>query len=186
MHKDDAAKLFGILADGDRVKTLKKLYMLKSLSLDDLKEIIGSSDTKFNNDIKLLLDSNLIKKDGNNFIPNNEQIDELMNFIKTPCSCSKNKTKFTVVAYDLEFAFEKDELDCAWYDFDHMVSKNGSATLRIDANREVYAFFKKDDTAKEIQGTIQDDDDNILPDNYSVDNDYQYHFIECEKQGYFV
>lgn len=96
------------------------------------------------------------------------------------------KTKFTIKAYDKEFVFEKQQEDCAWYDFDHAISKNGKAQLQIDANREAYAFFKANSKAKEIQGVIQDDDENVLADDYPVDNNYTYHFVECEKQGYFI
>ena len=114
---------------------------------------------------------------------NNVRNDKLMNSMKIP---RQKKTSFIVKAYGLDFIFEKNEDDCAWYDFDHMLSKNGEAELRIDANREVYAFFKKNKDAKEIQGTIQDEDDNVLPDNFCVDNGYIYHFVKCKKQGYFV
>lgn len=185
MHKTEAANLFKVLSDEDRVKMVKKLYMLKSLSFDDFKNIIGSTDEKLKNDISILLDANMINLNEKKYTPNFVLIDELMNFIKTPCNCHTKKTKFIVTAYDLDFVFEKDGEDLAWYDFDHMVSKNGKATLRIDANRDAYAFYRKDENAEEIQGTIRDDEDNILADNYGIDNNNKYHFVKSRKQGYF-
>ena len=184
MHKDDAAKLFALLSDGDRVKIVKKLYMNNVLSYDELKDIIDTSEEKLKKDLSQLVSANMIKVDQNSYTPNKDLIDELMNFIKTPCKCA-NKMTFSIIAYGLEFKYEG-EKDSAWYDFDHAVSKNGEAELRIDANRDAYAFFKKNKDSKEIQGVIKDDDDNILADNYGVDDGYTYHFEECEKQGYFV
>ncbi len=92
MHKMEAANLFALLGDGDRVKTLKMLYMREELSELALKMMIGSDDSKFEEDVKLLEKSELIiiKGDGEKmYYPNKDKIDELMSFISTPCGCGK-------------------------------------------------------------------------------------------------
>ena len=92
MHKMEAANLFALLGDGDRVKTLKMLYMRDELSELALKMMVGSDDSKFDEDIKLLEEAELIiVKRGyeTTYYPNKGKIDELMSFISTPCGCGK-------------------------------------------------------------------------------------------------
>lgn len=93
------------------------------------------------------------------------------------------RTVFTVTAYRKRFVFEGVE-DAAFYDFDHAISKKDDAQLEIDANREVYAFYCR--KGKRIQGVVKDKEGNILPDNFGVENNGEYHFVRCKKQGYFV
>lgn len=94
-----------------------------------------------------------------------------------------DRISFTVTAYRKKFVFEK-ENGFAFYDFDHMKSKNGDASLEIDANREVYAFYSNN--GKRIQGVIKDLENNILLDNFGVEDKGEYHFVRCKKQGYFI
>ena len=41
------------------------------------------------NNLKVLLENNLLLKKENGYICNKEKVDELMNFITTPCGCMK-------------------------------------------------------------------------------------------------
>ena len=90
MHKEEAAKLFSVLADGDRVKIVKMLYNRGNMDFETLSLLIGSVDNKFSSDISLLMDHELIGKDKDLFFANKARIDELMKFISTPCGCSKH------------------------------------------------------------------------------------------------
>lgn len=88
MHKDDAAKLFGVLSDGSRVKICKMLYLKGSLDFDELLNLIGCDDIKLNEHLNLLIESELVIKE-DKYLINSELLDTLMSFISTPCGCAK-------------------------------------------------------------------------------------------------
>jgi len=88
MHKQEAAHLFTILGDEDIVKTLKLLYNLGDLSLNDLSLRIEASDLDAK--LELLIKENLISLINEKYHANRELIDELMSFITTACKCMRS------------------------------------------------------------------------------------------------
>ena len=89
MHKPEAARLFLLLGDEDRVKIIKMLYIRKELTKDILLMMIGSEEDKLTKDLSLLKESQLIiSNDDFNYSINKELVDELMEFVRTPCGCA--------------------------------------------------------------------------------------------------
>lgn len=89
MHKQEASELFLVLGNQDRVKIMKFLYnndIIYTLPmLENLVEFLDELD----NNLKVLLENNLLLKKENGYICNKEKVDELMSFITTPCGCMK-------------------------------------------------------------------------------------------------
>ena len=89
MHKQEASELFLVLGNPDRVKIIKFLYnndIIYTLPmLENLVEFLDELD----NNLKVLLENNLLLKKENGYICNKEKVDELMSFITTPCGCMK-------------------------------------------------------------------------------------------------
>ena len=88
MHKDEAATGFSILANPNRVKIAKMLYVKGDLSFDDLSNLIDENNECLIKSLNIMVTSSLIKKNGEMFSINKEYVDELLDFIKTPCKCS--------------------------------------------------------------------------------------------------
>ncbi len=90
MHKDEASNGFKILSNPDNVKISKMLYTNGNLSYDDLLIMIGSTEEELKDSLKLMEKGNLIRKlDDEVYSINKEYIDELLDFIRTPCGCGK-------------------------------------------------------------------------------------------------
>jgi len=86
MHKDDAAILFGVLANGNRIKILKKLYTKGNMDLDTIQMMF---DCDIKEDLKILMNNQFINYQNNQYEINKELVDQLMKFISTPCGCNK-------------------------------------------------------------------------------------------------
>ncbi len=87
MHKDEASQGFTILSNPSRVKIAKFLYVRGDLSYDDLVYIIGDSEDELIQSLNIMEQGNLIIKKGNMYSINKEYVDELLDFIRTPCGC---------------------------------------------------------------------------------------------------
>jgi predicted transcriptional regulator len=90
MHKDEASQGFTILSNSSRVKIAKFLYVRGDLSYDDLLFTIGDSEDELKESLDIMEKGNLIIKKGNMYSINKEYIDELLDFIRTPCGCCHN------------------------------------------------------------------------------------------------
>lgn len=74
----------------------------------------------------------------------------------------------------------------AWYDLDGMESFNQDEKLRINADREVYAIYT-DSFDTEHYGTIGDEENDTIPDNFPCESDCCYIFYEKpETKDYYV
>ncbi len=87
MHKDEAAAGFLILSDPSRVKITKFLYLRGELSFDDLLAITGDEEKTLIDSLKMMENGSLIGKDGDMYKINRQYVDELLDFIRTPCGC---------------------------------------------------------------------------------------------------
>lgn len=87
MHKDEAAAKFLILSDSSRVKIAKFLYLRDELSFDDLLAITGDDEKTLGDSLKIMEEGSLIRKEGDMYRINREYVDELLDFIRTPCGC---------------------------------------------------------------------------------------------------
>lgn len=87
MHKDDASFLFSVLGNASRVKIVKMLYNKSSMNEETLIEKMEGEDLKEHLDI--LLKSQLIFKNDKEYECNKPLVEELMQFIVTPCKCCK-------------------------------------------------------------------------------------------------
>ena len=83
-----------------------------------------------------------------------------------------------------EFRFEPDCEDPAWYDLDGAVSQNEGATLRLNADREVYGIYTGPD-GTEKYGTIGDSEGETIPDNYPVDLTEYWFYEHPETKEYY-
>lgn len=89
MHKQEASYLFSILSNGERVKILKFLYNNKIVyTFDMIKAFVDLNEEELKSSLDLLLNNNLILSKDNGYMANYQFIDELMDFIRTPCGCS--------------------------------------------------------------------------------------------------
>lgn len=87
MHKEEASKLFASLGDGSRVKIVKMLYHNTSLSLNSLCERMGMSSSELEPHLNLLIEVELISKQGEQYTCNRDLVEALMAFITTKCGC---------------------------------------------------------------------------------------------------
>ncbi len=90
MHKDEAAYEFAILANPDRVKIAKFLYVKGDLSYEDLLAVTGVSKEELDEHIKAMVEGDLILKKDDLYSANKPYIDDLMEFVRTPCGCCKH------------------------------------------------------------------------------------------------
>ena len=88
MHKDEAAYEFSLLGNPHRVKITKFLYVNGELSFENLLNITGVDEKELEEHLKLMIEGELIVKKGNLYSANKSYIDDLMNFVRTPCGCS--------------------------------------------------------------------------------------------------
>ena len=89
MHKQEASELFSTLGNPDRVKMMNFLYNNDIVyTLPMLENLVDSLD-ELGDNLKILLENNLLLKKENGYVCNKEKIEELMNFIITPCGCMK-------------------------------------------------------------------------------------------------
>ena len=96
------------------------------------------------------------------------------------------------------FRFSSESDEAAWYDFDGAVSReirtepetgsaeSAGASLRLNADREVYAVYTAPD-GTEHYGTVGDEENEFLADNFGVEPDMVYCFYEKpETKEYYV
>lgn len=86
----------------------------------------------------------------------------------------------TVCCKTAEFVFPLGEDDDAWYCLDGRESRNGSETLKLNADRDVYAVYT-DKNGTEHYGTVGDEDNKLLADNEGVCAGDRYIFYENPK-----
>ena len=89
MHKQEASELFLVLGNQDRIKIMKFLYNNDIIYTLPMLENLVEFLEELENNLKVLLENNLLLKKENGYICNKEKVDELMNFITTPCGCMK-------------------------------------------------------------------------------------------------
>jgi len=82
-----------------------------------------------------------------------------------------------IQCFDQLFKFDPHTDQAAWYDLDHAISKKSGATLEINADRDVYATYTAPDGTKHY-GTIGDEDNETLADNYGCEPEVTYRFYE--------
>lgn len=88
--------------------------------------------------------------------------------------------------FDGAFSFDVDPEGGAWYDLDGVTASCGSMKLRINADREVYGIFTNAD-GEEHYGTIGDADNEVLADNFGIEDGEIYYFYEKpETKDYYV
>ena len=89
MHKQEASILFGVLSDEDRLKMMKFLCVKGNMGVNDLLTLVNSEEKKFDKDLSILLCNNLVSTNEGLLVANIDLVNELMNFITTPCKCMK-------------------------------------------------------------------------------------------------
>lgn len=87
MHKDEAARGFAILANPNRVKICKMLYNKGDLSYEELRAIF-EDETTLKEDLKTLIEGGFVVVT-DKYSLRKGYLDSLMDFIKTPCGCTK-------------------------------------------------------------------------------------------------
>ncbi len=91
MHKNDAAELFKVLGNPNRVKMLKILYNTESVSKNQFAKAFDCDDKALRYHLDLLTKCNLFKMNVTNesetYVCNRELVDELMSFVSTRCKC---------------------------------------------------------------------------------------------------
>lgn len=87
MHKDEAARGFAILANPNRVKICKMLYNKGDLSYDELHAIF-EDEKALKDDLRILIEGGFVVVI-DKYSLRKGYVDSLMNFIKTPCGCTK-------------------------------------------------------------------------------------------------
>jgi len=92
----------------------------------------------------------------------------------------QTKTTIHIFCGNTEFCFELKQEFVAWYDLDGMQSQSGKATLKINADRDVYAEFV-DEKGIIHYGTIGDKENELLADNYPCEQNEKYIFYENPK-----
>lgn len=99
---------------------------------------------------------------------------------------NSNTKPIRISCFDTIFPFDPHTDSPAWYDLDHAVSEVDGATLEINADRDVYAIYTAPDGTKHY-GTIGDQEDQVLADNYPCDFDELYRFYENPRtKDYYV
>lgn len=92
MHKQEAAQLFTIIGDEDRIKILKLLYQAKKLDRDQLNQLIGCGELHLCEHLEILKDHALIAEtDEGSCTCNRALLEELMHYIFAPCGCGKTE-----------------------------------------------------------------------------------------------
>lgn len=87
MHKEEASRLFGSLADPVRVKIVKMLYHNATLDLQALESRMDLSEFELRTHLNLLCGVGIISKENDEYHCNKELIDTLLSFIPTKCGC---------------------------------------------------------------------------------------------------
>lgn len=87
MHKDEAARGFAILANPNRVKICKMLYNKGDLSYEELCAIF-EDEKALKEDLKTLIEGGFVVVT-DKYSLRKGYLDSLMDFIKTPCGCTK-------------------------------------------------------------------------------------------------
>ena len=90
--------------------------------------------------------------------------------------------KFSIKAEEIVFEFESELEEAAWYEFDKAEIEKDGYIIRIDADRDAYAFLIKDNEEK--WGVLRDQEGNTIPDNYPIE-ETEYLFEEI-KDGCYV
>lgn len=75
------------------------------------------------------------------------------------------------------FEFPIREREDAWFSLDGAESSNGSEKLVLNADRDVYAVYT-DENGEEHYGTVGDEENETLADNFSCSCDETYYFYE--------
>ncbi len=88
MHKDEAAKGFFVLGQPDRVKIIKMLYNRGSLTFVQLLSLIGCSEEELKQHLDVLIQNGFVSQNGS-YSVQKDYVDELLDFLRTPCGCSK-------------------------------------------------------------------------------------------------
>lgn len=94
--------------------------------------------------------------------------------------------KITILCSRTEFDFPLKEDDDAWYCLDGRESNCAGETLRLNADRDVYAVYT-DKNGTEHHGTVGDEDNKLLADNEGICAGERYIFYENPKaRDYYV
>lgn len=87
MHKDEAARGFALLANPDRVKICKMLYNKGDLSYEELLAMMPDEE-ELKKNLRILIDGGLIAL-VDKYSIRKGYLDTLLDFIKTPCGCTR-------------------------------------------------------------------------------------------------
>ena len=82
------------------------------------------------------------------------------------------------------FRFDPECEEPAWYDLDGTVSESNGATLRLNADREVYGIYTAPD-GTERYGVIGDPENETIPDNYPVELTEYWFYEHPETKDYY-
>lgn len=96
MNKTEASNMFKALGDEKRLKIVKKLYNGGEMCACELLELFSCAQSTLSHHLDILVKAKLIivREAGKwcHYSANKEVIDELLNFIVTPCNCARNNS----------------------------------------------------------------------------------------------
>lgn len=87
MHKDEAARGFALLANPNRVKICKMLYNKGDLSYGELLAMMPDEE-ELKKNLRILIEGGLIAL-ADKYCIRKGYLDTLLDFIKTPCGCTR-------------------------------------------------------------------------------------------------